>query len=265
MQDEEGFSRPSIDMNVCIDCGSCKSVCPANDSQNDKADAAIGYLLQSLSVDNVKTSSSGGAFVDIAKAFLDGFDKVAIFGVALDEKLEAKFSCVTSANSISLFSGSKYVQANIDNSFVRIKEYLRKGYRVVFAGTPCQVDGLKHYLNIDDDSLLCIDLICHGVGSPKVFERYLSSLEQKYNSKIIDYRFTMKRPGWLSKRVVAQFDNGKEYSRMAITLDDPYMTAYLSHCIMRPSCYSCRYTNLRRTGDITIGDAWGVEKRRDYQ
>lgn len=30
IQDEEGFERPSIQQNKCVDCGVCQKICPIN-------------------------------------------------------------------------------------------------------------------------------------------------------------------------------------------------------------------------------------------
>ncbi len=263
--DNEGFFRPVVDSDQCIDCNLCRKTCPINNRVLSKSLPTKSYLFQTMSPSNKLESASGGAFQDICRAFLGGYSDVAIFGVGLDSENRARFARVDSVTEVHTFSGSKYVQAEIGDIYKDVENCLRSRKHVVFAGTPCQVDGLRHYLRRPYDKLLCIDLVCHGVGSPKVFERYVGYLERKYGSKVEQFQFTVKKGGWLHRRVLARFANGKQYSRMAITLDDPYMTAFFSHAIMRPSCYSCRYTNLSRVGDLTIGDAWGVEKRKPKQ
>lgn len=35
---------------------------------------------------------------------------------------------------------------------------------------------------------------------------------------------------------------------------------YFSLLILDKRCYSCRFSSLERTGDITLGDFWGVDK-----
>lgn len=262
VSDDEGFLRPIIDEKKCVGCGLCRITCPINNRTLERDHSNRAYLYQSNSKGNKKESASGGAFKDICQSFIGDCSNFAIFGVELDSACCARFAHVDSLEEVGRFSGSKYVQANIGETYSDVKKCLKEGKLVIFSGTPCQVDGLRNYLRQPYDSLLCIDLICHGVGSPRVFRRYVDFLEREYGSKIVDFRFTDKRGGWLHKRLVTRFANGKEYSRMAITLDDPYMTAFLSHVIMRPSCYLCRYTNLARVGDVTIGDAWGVEKRK---
>lgn len=263
--DSEGFLRPVMNGARCIDCNLCRKTCPINNRILSNDLPTKGYLFQTASPSNKLESASGGAFQDICRSFLSDFGDVAIFGVEFDSEMCARFARVDSVADVRAFSGSKYVQAEIGDIYKDVEDCLRSGKRVVFAGTPCQVDGLRHYLRCPYDELLCIDLVCHGVGSPKVFKRYIEFLERKNRSKLQSFQFTVKKGGWLHKRVLAQFTNGKRYSRMAITFDDPYMTAFLSHAIMRPSCYFCRYTNLSRVGDLTIGDAWGVEKRKPKQ
>ena len=30
--------------------------------------------------------------------------------------------------------------------------------------------------------------------------------------------------------------------------------------MFRPSCYNCKFANIHRPGDVTLGDFWGIEK-----
>jgi len=42
--------------------------------------------------------------------------------------------------------------------------------------------------------------------------------------------------------------------------DDPFLYAYYTRLNYRPACASCKYANILRVSDITLGDAWGIEK-----
>ena len=56
---------------------------------------------------------------------------------------------------------------------------LKYGLFVAYFGTSCNIDGLRHYLlckNISTSNLVTIDLICHGVPSPQIFEDYIDYL-----------------------------------------------------------------------------------------
>lgn len=160
----DGFLYPEIDKAHCIECSLCSIRCPINaehkaDNVNPKVYAAIlkdkDVLLQ---------SSSGGAFSAIADYVIEKGGTV--FGCAFNENFEAMHISVKSRQDLARFRGSKYVQSDTGNSFYQVKQELERGYYVLFIGTPCQVEGLKVYLNKKYDKLITVDLICHGVPSP---------------------------------------------------------------------------------------------------
>ena len=70
--------------------------------------------------------------------------------------------------------GSKYLQSVIGDCFKDIKTLLEENKKVLFTGTPCQVAGLYAFLRKDYENLYTVELICHGVPSPKVFKKYLA-------------------------------------------------------------------------------------------
>ena len=41
---------------------------------------------------------------------------------------------------------------------------------------------------------------------------------------------------------------------------DPYMFGFLAPLTFRCSCYTCRYANISRCSDFTLGDFWGLGK-----
>ena len=48
-----------------------------------------------------------------------------------------------------------------------VRNRLLAGQQVLFSGTPCQTAGLSNYLGKDYENLLMVDVLCHGVPSPK--------------------------------------------------------------------------------------------------
>lgn len=52
----------------------------------------------------------------------------------------------------------------------------------------------------------------------------------------------------------ATFENGKEF------ISDDYTQLFYTNLGLRPSCGNCRFSNMDRHGDFTVGDYWGVEK-----
>ena len=200
-----------------------------------------------------KKSASGGAFGEICKAYaMQDKENTLIYGACFDGTYV--MHCGTDIDNIGIFHKSKYVQSDLKNCFAEIKEALVNGNRVLFSGTPCQVAGLKKLVGADNKKLFCVDLICHGVGSPKVFEKYLSELENAGGKKIESYTFRVKKiiKGYLARHnsQITFSDGSCNY----VTVDY-YNKLFLSQLCLRDCCgEDCRYRNSDRTGDITIAD-----------
>ena len=165
-----------------------------------------------------------------------------------------KHGFVTKKDNIQVFRKSKYVQSDMGDCFLKVKEFLEQGHQVIFSGTPCQVAGLKSFLNKNYEKLFCIDFICHGVGSPKIFEDWLKHLSKYYKSEIIRYTFRVKHIcfGKLDTYISSyEFKNGQKVQ----VSQDLYVSAFIKQLSHRKSCgESCRYRHQNRFSDITIGD-----------
>ncbi len=251
--DEEGFLYPILDKELCIHCGLCEIHCPIiKETKNNKVLFSYGLIHRENNI--TKNSSSGGAFTAIAEYVLSN-DGV-VFGCAFNENIEAKTICIESRTDLYKLRGSKYVQCDTNKQYKNIKTFLDKGRIVLYCSTPCQIAGLKSYLSKDYDNLFLIDLFCHGTPSPKLFEKYITWLGEKYGSKISNYCFRDKKYGWSAKGYFkTEFNHEYELNG-----SDPYYYSFLMGRTYRPVCYQCKYANPQRTGDITIGDFWGVEK-----
>lgn len=259
--DKEGFKYPEVDESLCIDCGLCDRVCPIGrrDNQDISFDIPIAYAAHYKNDEKIwYDSASGGAFTAITDYIFKHNGRV--YGAALNDKLVVEHGYADNKKEALKFRDSKYVQSDIKDCFKHIKRDLKDGKIVLFSGTPCQVAGLKDYLRKPYDNLLTVDLICHCVPSPRVFEDYKNYIETKYDKKIIHICFKDKTLGWdkfQTPRIY--FDDGSNI----FNIDDSKLWAliFYSHLAVRPSCHTCRFANLNREGDLTIGDFWGVEKQ----
>ena len=251
-EDENGFKYPVIDKNKCIDCGLCKKTCPV---LNKKSNIAINkcYVGYNKDIEIQEKSSSGGIFDIIAKEILK--DNGLVLGAAFDENNKLKHFIVNNLDGLEKLRGSKYLQSDLNDVFKQIKDNI-KNRKILFVGVPCQVAGLKAYLNKDYDNLICIDLICHGVPTPKLFDKYVKELEEKNNDKLINYNFRDKSTGWDSYSNSATFKN-KVVKELQSNND--YMKLFLSDVALRESCYNCNFKLGNKYSDITLGDFWGVK------
>lgn len=272
--DEEGFLYPSVDKEKCTECGLCEKVCPvcANKLKTSESSSLQGDGCSNLSQpivyggyhsdDSVREdSSSGGAFTLFATEIINKGG--IVFGCGLNDDMKAVYMGVESIEDIEKLRGSKYVQSEIGECYKLAKEALIQDRYVLFVGTPCQTSGLKSFLGKDYEKLYTCDFICHGVPSPKVFEKYIASLEKSADSKVKMFKFRNKDTSWdqsgLQQGTLAVFENGDKIRRHP-AFKDSYMNGFLSDLTLRPSCYNCAFKeNPQCTADIMIADFWGVD------
>lgn len=254
--DEEGFLYPVIQEDTCIHCKKCETVCPIMGFQPPagKTRTYVGYTTRE---EIRKESSSGGIFTLAAESVLK--QGGVVYGAAFDETFAVRHICVESEGALSCLRGSKYVQSSLDDCFLEVKKHLEDGRLVLFSGTACQIAGLKKYLGRNAEKLLTIDVLCHGVPSPKIWKQHLEELQKQYGAKIASIRLRDKELGWKRFSTRIRFENEQEY---AVPFhNDPYMNLFLGNVDLRPSCYECRFKDFPRVSDMTIGDCWGVEKK----
>ena len=198
-------------------------------------------------------SRSGGIFTAISDKILS--EGGSVFGCILSDDFLAYHVKATTSEQRDKMRGSKYIQSNMGDVFRDVKVELDSGRLVLFTGTSCQVDGLKSFLGKDYDNLLCIDIVCHGVPSPKVWLEYLKWQEKKNKKRIVSVNFRNKTDfGWAAHKESLFTKDGKKIDSEA------WKNIFLSCNAHRPSCYHCQYKSIYHSSDITIGDYWGIDK-----
>ncbi len=243
ISDEEGFFYPTAD-HRCTNCGRCEKVCPIINESNFISQNFKQFCVAALHKDtNVwRKSSSGGAFSAICKAFCNDGD--AIFGAKF-EGFRVVHDFVYGPDNIESFRKSKYVQSDIRDSYNKVKNILESNKKVLFSGTPCQVAGLRSFLGKEYKNLLFVDLVCHGVGSPGVFKKYIEYLEKRHASKVISYTFRHKKAKmgrFLQHIIIIKLANGKRIEDSS----DLYNNGFIQTLFLRPSCGKCIFANLNR-------------------
>ena len=176
-----------------------------------------------------------------------------IFGAAFDKNWRVRHMAVRELDNLQNLRGTKYVQSKIGDVYRQVKRALGKSL-VLFSGTPCQCAGLKHFLGEDYDNLLTVEVICRGVPSPVLWERYIDRLG--YAHEIASVNFRSKRNGWGERIDINFFDQEHRSSSIA---NNVYGRLFRRNLSLRPSCSACKFKFPNGQADLTLGDAWGIE------
>lgn len=253
-EDRYGFLKASVDTEKCINCGKCLTVCPRLHNTFENSEEPECYA--AWAKDEIRaTAASGGIFSAIAGDFLDNEDHYMV-GAVWKEDYYVHHIATNNKEDLLKIQNSKYVQSNTDNTYKVVGELLKNGKKVLYCGCPCQIAGLYAYLGEKSDNLYTMDLICHGVPSTKILQKYLKDTYNVEEIRKLDFR-DKSVFGW-STEMNVYLDNGKEIHKRAS--EDSFYQAFLSNISLSPSCENCQFSRLPRQGDISIGDFWNVEK-----
>lgn len=250
-EEKDGFLYPKIDMQKCIGCKKCETVCPngrINALKNSEYEIYGAYAKdRNIS----RKSRSGGLSFVFGRKFIE--EGNVFYGAVIDENFVTGHKRCTTMEELAETQGSKYVQSFIDkNIYTQIKNDLNNNKKVLFSGTPCQCAAVKSFFH--HENLYTMEILCHGVMSPKYVRGYIKAKEKRYGPlKEIDFR-EKKQHFWKNHYVGLTFENGEFLS----TRD--YVKVFYHHVLLRKSCYFCPYTTPNRVADLMLGDYWGVEK-----
>lgn len=262
VEDEYGYVYPKIDKNKCIDCGLCKKGCAFQNKEKNLNNPQKTLAAVTKNNELLRNSASGGIFATIANKFLD--ENGSIYGASLEKEngcFKVKHIRILKKEDLVKLQGSKYVQSDMMNIYSLIKKDLEEGKKVLFSGTPCQVNALKSFLKFKDyDNLYTIDIICHGVPNNKMFNSFIKMLEKKEKGKIINFKFRDKTKGWGLNASFTIEKNKKIIKKVVEAFNLSYYQLFLDSLIYRENCYICPYAGKLRAGDITIGDYRKIEK-----
>lgn len=264
VEDTEGFNYPRMNNILCVGCNRCVSNCPVLHTTKNELllDTYVGYA---NNPNHVQTSSSGGIFGLLAEAFLESDGQKYICAVIWKEDFRGTVHMLSNKiEDLHLMKRSKYIQSIKGTVYREIEQKLRQNARVLFTGCPCEVAGLKNYLNNNysegNRRLYTVDLVCQGPTSPKAMCQFVDQIEKKYHSIVqnINMRYVIGK--WIPQYIKINFSNGKQFIEYLYDTD----IGRAVHIMQRPSCYQCHFVGTHRLSDITLGDYHGADPAADY-
>ncbi len=251
VRNSQGFDYPVIDKEKCVECGLCEKVC--NNVMSGFEDRTPKAYAVSMKDDvALKQSSSGGAAYAMSKYIVENGG--IVFGAAYSENFYVHHIGVSAADDLKKLQGSKYVQSDTEMTFSEVKKLLKSGKKVMYVGTPCQIHGLQSFLkDIDMSNLITCDLLCGGVPSPGMFEKYIDELKSR-RGDFESYNFRSKKYGY---GYLMQSICGKKET--VLSGHESSFIKMVGAGYIRKSCIGCRFGSKSRVGDITIGDFWNLK------
>ncbi|MGL5920706.1 MAG: Coenzyme F420 hydrogenase/dehydrogenase, beta subunit C-terminal domain [Bacteroidales bacterium] len=267
-EDFEGFLYPVVDMDLCIDCSLCEKVCPVIHQNPVPEEKPQCFAAKNKNEAVRIQSSSGGVFTLLAESIIE--QGGIVFGARFDDSWEVVHDYTETKDGLAAFRGSKYVQSRIEDNFLKVRNFLKADRKVLFSGTPCQVAGLKRFLRKEYENLVCVDFVCHGVPSPKVWKLYKNEILDSVDKNSVlaaskpefeDIQFRNKTTGWkkYSFEVTIRKANLNTVQRSELSANNLFMRGFLRDLYLRPSCYDCPAKKHKSGADLTIADFWGIQ------
>ena len=254
LPDREGFLYPTV-TDACIQCGHCSHVCPVLKHRDPRPQPSA---FAAWNPDDAvrRRSSGGGVFSLLAEFILD--EGGVVFGAGMTDDLHVRHMAIKTKAELPLLQGAKLVQSEIGDAYLRVRHYLDRDRKVLFTGTPCQVDGLYHFLGEHPEKLLTCDILCRGVPSPGVWQDFVKSMAYIKQQQPKSVLFCDKQPGARERRFHVVFEEGFVFDAPLAKCD--YGRGYHKGLFTRPACHSCPYASTDRVGDLSLGIYFGLPK-----
>lgn len=248
-ENEYGVMLPEIDKTICVECGICRQVCQVNNMESCNIPQKC-YAAWTKNPDDQENCSSGGIATGISREIIKRGG--VVFGAAFTKDFQLVITETCDIDNLYKLRGSKYVQCDVSDSYLKVEMHLKSDREVLFIGTPCQIMGLRKFLGKDYDKLYLVDIVCHGVPPYKYLVEHITNLLPEHKVTHVTFR------GKDNYKLVAYNNEQVLYTKERYK--DIYYAAFYEGITFRENCYSCNYAHEKRGSDITVGDFWGINR-----
>lgn len=264
---EDGFYRPYLDADKCVDCGLCVKVCykfdhdvkTTNEEEMNRIIVKSAQYKQNELLDKV---TSGGVADALAKELVkQGY--ICIGVVYKDERHRAEHTVASSVAETDAFRGSKYIQSYALDTFKMLVKNAKDTKFAIF-GLPCHIYAVHKFLTLCRQRKNCIliDLFCHGCPSMLVWSKYEQAIKRKVcNKKFDDVQFRSKVRGWGTFYVVVVIEGVKAF--ISNPKHDEFYSLFFSDHVLNDACSNCKLRSTMEYTDIRLGDFWGKRYLND--
>jgi coenzyme F420-reducing hydrogenase beta subunit len=253
---ENGFFRPSIEMNLCTMCGVCIDVCykfNEFDNNNPYKNSDVIAVTNNY-IDDMNMVTTAGVANRLAEYFYE--KDYRICAVKYDYSSDTtKHDIADSLNDILEYRGSKYIPSDNRIAFEII---LREKKKSIVFGLPCQIHGLRKVIEKKkiEDKFILIDFFCAGILSKNLWDKYLDYLRRRFSiSRIKQINFKDKTEGWRKSSLYVIDECGNKYRQNRF--NDIFYAFLLRRVPYQEACYSCAFRRHVISSDIRLGDFWG--------
>lgn len=207
----------------------------------------------------ILTCSSGGIATALSRKMICNGGYVV--GVAYSEDFHsARYEIADRLEQLERFKGSKYIDVDKGTVYQDVKKLLDESNQVLFFGVPCMVAAMRAFLKRDYPNLITCELVCEGPTTADIHTQYIEHLEKKFGSKVVDFSVRRKRDSWTPKYLYAKFENGEVYEKEFRRTEYGFAFKVKG----KPACYQCKFKANGSTGDIMLGDFWGVTQEDPF-
>ena len=260
--DENGFYRPIVNEGKCTDCGICSKVCykyldEKSPFENTFKHKSI-YAAWSKDKNTVMTSSSGGVGYELTSyGYHAGYH---VCGVVFDASNDVcKHIIARSEDDIEAIKTSKYLQSNTVDAFSQFK----KDEKYVVVGTPCQIYGLRKWIQLKkwENNFILVDFFCHGTPSFMLWRKYKAYICENFQLdstwKSVNFRDQNPASEWHQNVISIRDFFNKKFEKTQAFSEDLFFKFFLNNSCLNEACYHCKLRLDDCASDIRLADFWG--------